>query len=215
MVGVSTQALSATHTHSVLSRIPWTYLVRRASVVIPICVGVSAITFLLMRLVPGDPAAVMLGEHAGDPVQLEQMRERLGLNRPLMVQYSQFVLHALQGDLGNSLRTNRPVREDLLGFFPATIELAAGGMFFAVVLGLVSGILSGFSRSRTVDTVSMVIALIGVSMPIFWLGLQLVSWFSVGLDMFPISGRRSLLISRPEVVTGRLWMPHSIRRVLN
>ncbi len=191
-----------------MNRIPWTYAARRLLASLPICVGVSLFTFLLIRLIPGDPAVVMLGEHASDPAALQQMREEMGLNHPVPIQYGMFLVKAVQGDLGRSLRTEKPVMEDMLAHFPATLELALGGMVFALLIGLCSGTLAGFSRSRVVDTVSMVLALIGVSVPIFWLGLQLISWFSVALPWFPISGRTNTLISaeQPAVRTGMLTL---------
>ncbi len=185
---------------AVLNRFPWAYFTRRLLAAIPICIGVSLAAFLMMQMIPGDPAQIMLGEHSADPVHLEQMRERLGLNRPLAVQYGMFVWRALHGDFGNSLRTNSPILKDLIQHVPATVELAMGGMFFAVVFGMTSGILSGFSRSKSVDTISMLLALIGVSMPIFWLGLQLISWF----PELPSSGRQDITLARVETITGLL-----------
>lgn len=164
------------------------YLIRRLLLLIPTLLGVLTIVFFMTALSPGDPARVMLGERASAE-QLEQLREDLGLNRPLGEQYFLYLRRALQLDFGRSIKSGRPVMEEFSELFPATVELALVAMVLATTLGMLVGVISAVRQNTWADYVSMVGALAGVSMPVFWLGLVLIMIFSVGLGWFPTGGR--------------------------
>ena len=140
-----------------------------------------------MRLIPGDPALVMLGERA-TPENIARVREQLGLNKPIYEQYLIFLGNALRGDLGRSILRQEPVTQEIIRRFPATIELALAAMLIAVVVGIPAGVISAMRRGSWFDASSMLVALTGVSMPIFWLGLMLIYLFSVVLHLLPTGG---------------------------
>lgn len=164
------------------------YIVKRLVLLIPVMLGVSVTVFIVMHVFTADPAAVILGEHA-TAEQLEALREQLGLHDPLYLQYWNFLKGVFQGDLGNSLVSKTPVAKEILSRFPATIELALAAILFASILGVAIGILSAVKKNSILDYMGMVTALLGVSMPIFWLGLLLIVVFSVGLHWLPVAGR--------------------------
>jgi peptide/nickel transport system permease protein len=164
------------------------YAIRRSLTVIPVLLGVSVLVFGFVHLIPGDPALTMLGERA-TPEKVVEIRERLGLDRPIPAQYLIYVGKLLRGDLGTSIVRGDPVLTDLLRRFPATVELAAAAMALAVLLGLPIGIASAVWRNSVVDSVARVWALAGVSMPIFWLGLMLAWFFGVHLRWLPTGFR--------------------------
>lgn len=164
------------------------YLLRRLLLLIPTLLGVLTIVFFMTALSPGDPARVMLGERAS-AAQLEQLREELGLNRSLGERYFLYLRRALQLDFGRSIKSGRPVMEEIGELFPATVELALVAMFLATTLGILIGVVSAVRQNTWIDYTSMVGALTGVSMPVFWLGLVLIMIFSVGLGWFPTGGR--------------------------
>ncbi len=164
------------------------YIVRRLLLIIPVLVGISIVTFAMLRLIPGDPALVMLGEHA-TPDRVAQYRERMGLNEPIYVQYLRYARDLARFDLGRAIQTNRPVLEEIGQRFPATIELTLGAMAFAILFGILAGIVAAYWHNSFVDLFIMLIALIGVSMPIFWLGLMLAYLFGFKLQWLPPSGR--------------------------
>ena len=174
------------------------YALQRFLLAIPVLLGVSALTFLMLHLVPGDPVAAMfIGQGGAKAEQIEAVREQLGLNDPLPVQYVRYMGNVLQGDLGRSIRTNEPVAEMIRRNFPQTLQLTMASMGVAIVLGVTLGVIAAIQRGRIVDNVVMLIALAGVSMPSFWLGLLLISVFSIWLGWFPIiggSGWRSLAL---------------------
>ncbi len=174
------------------------YLGRRLLLLVPTLAGVSILAFLLVHFVPGDPAAVMLGERA-TPESIAQLRHEMGLDRPLPVQYAVFVGHLLRGDLGRSLKTREKIGVEIAERFPATFELAAAAMLLAVAVGIPAGILAARRRGSWWDAVVMSGSLLGVSMPIFWLGLLLLLLFSVELDWLPLSGRSSGSSGVPSV----------------
>lgn len=155
------------------------YIIRRLLQTIPVLLGVSILVFSLMFLIPGDPAQVMAGEGAS-PQTVENIREKLGLNDPAYVQYGRFLGNALQGDLGNSVRSGRPVMEEISARFWTTVELAVYSTIVAVFLGLIAGIISAVRHYTLTDVTIMIIALFGLSMPNFWLGLLLIQWFALG-----------------------------------
>ena len=158
---------------------------------IPVMLGVTIVVFLIMQLVPGDPARMLAGEGAS-PEQIAAIRESLGLNKPLIQQYLSYLSHVVQGDLGKSIVTNSPVLEEILIRLPTTVELAVASILGAVTLGLFAGIVSATKQNSWADMSIMVVALIGVSMPSFWMGLMLMYYFSVELGWFPVAGWGSL-----------------------
>jgi peptide/nickel transport system permease protein len=172
------------------------YLGRRVVLLVPTLLGVSLLAFLLVHFVPGDPAAVMLGERA-TPEAIEELRHELGLDRPLPVQYGVFLGRLLQGDLGRSIKTRERIVIEIGDRFPATFELATAAMLLAVLIGVPAGVLAARRRGSWWDAVVMSGSLLGVSMPIFWLGLLLLLGFSVNLDWFPLSGRQSPALAVP------------------
>jgi peptide/nickel transport system permease protein len=148
---------------------------------------VTVVVFGLLHLTPGDPASLMLGEQA-TPEQIRDLRRSLGLDEPLLTQYTRFLGHAVRGDFGMSIRAQRPALEVVLERLPATLLLAAGAFTFALALGLPIGVLSAAKRLSLWDHGSMALALMGQSMPVFWLGLMLIIVFSVHLRWLPVSG---------------------------
>ncbi len=156
--------------------------------------AVSVIIFLLIRLAPGDPARTMAGEHASKEI-LEQMRREWGLDKPIFEQYYIWLRHAIRGDLGRSILTRQAVLTELLYRFPNTLELSIFAMIFATLIGLSAGIVSAVKRYSFFDYLTMFIALFGVSMPVFWLGIMLLLLFGLKLDLLPIGGRLSVFYS--------------------
>jgi len=178
------------------------YLLRRLLLAVPVVFGVLTLVFLLMHLIPGDPVEIMLGESAAQ-TDLEQLRHQLRLDRPLLDQYWIFLSDAARGDLGESLHLRQPVIEVLRQRAPATIELAAAAMLFACGLALPLGLLSAARPRSGWDLAALSAALLGVSMPSFWLGPLLVLVFSLTLDWLPVSGRGSLgSVILPAVTLG-------------
>ena len=164
------------------------YIIRRILQAIPVMIGVSLAVFLMMHLIPGDPARIMAGE-AADPHQIEQMRQNLGLNDPLPVQYWNFLTRAVRGDLGNSVRTGVPVVQEIFeARFFITFQLAVVGLSAAVFIGLLIGVISAVYRHTLKDMFLMIVALLGLSIPNFWLGLILINFFSVRMGWLPITG---------------------------
>ena len=168
-----------------------------------VLVGVSVLTFFIAHIVPGDPVLVALGEHARDD-QIAAYRRAYGLDRPVPVQYAVYVRRLVSGDLGISIRTRRPVAADLREFLPATIELGTSAWVVALALGIPAGILSAVFKDRTFDHVSRVGALIGASLPVFWLGLLLLATFYYRLRWLPGPGRLDIALSPPSMRTGLL-----------
>lgn len=164
------------------------YIIKRILLLLPILLGVSFLSFIFIRLIPGDPARVILGERATTQ-ELARIRKELGLDKPILVQYLIFLSHVLKGDLGRSIVTREKVIKEILTRFPATIELTFFSMFIAVFLGIFLGILASLKPGSFLDTFVMFLALIGVSMPIFWLGLMLIWFGALYLGLFPPSGR--------------------------
>lgn len=163
------------------------YIIRRLFLAIPVLIGVTFIAFAML-LATGDPTSALAGEHA-TPELREQIREKLGLDDPLPVQYGRFVWRLLQGDLGRSIMTRSPVVSELRQFFPATIELALMAMIIAVIFGVPLGVFAGYRHNSYIDLGTTLGALVGVSMPIFWLGLMLLWLFGLKLNWFPTTGR--------------------------
>jgi peptide/nickel transport system permease protein len=164
------------------------FLLRRLLLTVPVLFGVATLVFALIHLVPGDPAQAMLGEGASAQ-DLVELRERLGLNRPLLVQYTTFLSGLLRGDLGVSLSRNQPVTTLILERIPATAELALAAMAVAIALAIPLGIAAAVWRATAVDQAAMTLALLGISVPNFWLGPLMAILFSVELGWLPVSGR--------------------------
>lgn len=156
---------------------------------IPTVLLVTILVFLILHLIPGDPAEIYLGDRRSTPELLAQVRQDMGLDRPLHVQYLSYMVGALQGDFGRSLNNNRPVLDEILGRLPATLELTLAAMAIGTVLGFGLGIVSALFHNTWVDTAAMTLALLGVSMPIFWMSLLLIFLFSVQLNWFPAIGQ--------------------------
>jgi dipeptide transport system permease protein len=179
------------------------FILTRVSLIIPTFIGITLLTFFLIRLVPGDPIETMAGERGIDPARHELLRKEYGFDRPILVQYGIYIARVLQGDLSKSVITQAPVLDEFLALFPATIELAVCAILFALVIGLPAGILAAVRRNSIFDHGVMGISLAGYSMPIFWWGLILILLFSVQFDLTPVSGRIDVLYYI-EPVTGFL-----------
>jgi peptide/nickel transport system permease protein len=158
---------------------------------IPVLIGMSLIVFSIVRFIPGDPARTILGTKAS-PEAIANLHEQLGLDKPFFVQYVAYIKDLVTGDLGTSIRTNTPINEEIWTALAATAELTIVAMIFAVVIGLNAGIISAWFRNSLFDYVIMVVALIGISMPIFWLGLMLQWKFAVDLGWLPTNGREDI-----------------------
>ena len=150
--------------------------------------GVSIVVFFLVRAIPGDPAQIMLGQQATQE-QVQQVRENMGLDKPIFVQYGLFLKDALRGDLGDSIVTGRPVTTELLTRLPATLELTTFAMLIAILVGIPVGVISAVRQYSLLDKTTSVLALTGISMPIFWLAMILVVIFGVNLELLPFPGR--------------------------
>ncbi len=175
------------------------YIIRRILILIPTLLGVSVIVFFMLRITPGDPAELLLGERATEKA-LHEIREHLGLNEPLHVQYGMFLKRLMKGDLGETIWSRQKVWIEVKERFPATIELSVAALFISCFFGIIFGIISATRQYSIFDYLSMLGALIGVSMPIFWLGLVFMLIFSVHLGWLPLSGRISVGVDL-EVIT--------------
>ncbi|WP_263079827.1 ABC transporter permease [Endozoicomonas sp. Mp262] len=166
------------------------FILKRLAFLIPVLMGVSLLVFAILSFTPGDPAQLILGENA--PVEaVEDLREEMGLNDPFIIRYVRFVGNAMIGDFGRSYATGREVAGEIFSRFPNTLILAGLGVLIAVLIGIPVGIISATRQYSLIDSSSMVIALLGVSMPNFWLGLMLILTFSVGLGWLPSGGYSS------------------------
>ncbi len=158
---------------------------------LPTLFGVSVLAFLLIRLAPGDPVMLMVGERGASKEVYKEMRANLGLDKPLLTQYGIFLQNLVRGHFGESMVSKRPVTEEFFDLFPATFELSAASMFFAILLGIPCGLIAAVKRNKFQDYSIMGTSLIGYSMPVFWWGLVLIMFFSVKLGWTPVSGRLS------------------------
>ena len=166
-----------------------------------VVVGVSLITFCISHLIPGDPARLIAGDRASDAI-VENIRHQLGLDLPLYQQYGRYMSDLLHGDLGTSIRTSRPVLEDLKAFFPATLELAVAALLLSVLVGVPLGVLSAVYHNRAIDQIARTLAVTGISTPAFWLGLGLIVLFYGQLGWLPGSGRLDEGLEPPRTITG-------------
>lgn len=163
------------------------FIVRRLILTIPVLLGVATLVFALLHLVPGDPAQVMLGESAAAS-DVDELRTRLGLDRPLPAQYLQFIRGVVQGDFGTSFRYGTPVFQEIAQRLPNTLQLALAAMSVAIVIAIPLGVLGALYRGQAIDQAAMTVSLVGISMPNFWLGPLLAIVFAVGLGWLPVSG---------------------------
>jgi len=170
------------------------YITKRLLMLIPVLIGVSILSFSLIHLAPGDPALTIAGERAS-PQVISAIREKYGLDKPLTTQYWVWLKQVLQGDLGRSIVSNEYVAKEILERFPNTVELTIFAMIFAVVIGSIAGIISASRQYSVFDYSFMGLAIFGISMPVFWLGIMLMMIFGVYLRWLPISGRISMMIS--------------------
>jgi ABC-type dipeptide/oligopeptide/nickel transport system permease component len=169
------------------------YVARRVLFLLPVVLGVLTLVFLMRALVPGDPIEIMyLGQLPPDKATVESIRRELGLDAPLPVQFVRYLGSALRGELGRSVRTRRPVRVEIADRYRNTLLLAFASLGVAVAVGLSLGILAAVYRDTVIDTVTMVLAMWGLSMPAFWFGLIMISFFSVRLRWLPVMGSDSL-----------------------
>ena len=179
------------------------YIIRRLLQMVPITLGILTLVFSLIHLIPGDPAAAVAGEGAR-PEDIAQVRAELGLDQPLWKQYVTYLGNVAHGDLGRSFRTHEKVSKEILARYPATIQLAMGAMFVALIVAFPLGIISAIYRNSWIDNVARFFALIGVSMPSFWFGPLLIIAFAINHHWFPVSGREEGLksIVLPSVTMG-------------
>ncbi|MBT2699912.1 ABC transporter permease [Bacillus sp. ISL-40] len=168
------------------------FILRRLVQTIPVVIGVTFVVFFIMQLVPGDPAVLLAGEGASKET-VNAIREQLGLNRPLLVQYFDYLLNVFQGDFGNSLKNSQPVLDEIMVRLPITMELAFFSIIITIVLGMPAGIISAVKPYSLTDTSVMLVALLGISLPSFWFGLMMMYFFSVKLQILPVAGWDSIL----------------------
>jgi peptide/nickel transport system permease protein len=167
------------------------YAIRRLALTVPVLFGISVIVFLVISLIPGDPATAILGAFA-TPENVERIRRDLGLDQPLPLQYLTWLSGVLEGDLGRSYSLNRPVVDEVLERFGPTLVLAGAALFLCTVFGLVAGVISAVRQYGWADKLITIAVLVGISTPSFFLGIMLILWFSVGLGWFPTGGMYAL-----------------------
>ena len=181
------------------------YIGRRLLAVVPVLFGVTLAVFSMLFLVPGDPVKMMLAEFVTTPDQIAQMRAQLHLDEPILMQYGRFVGNAVRGDLGTSIRSRRPVATEIGENVGRTAQLALASMAVAIALGVPLGLVAALGRNSWLDVGSMLVALLGVSMPSFWLGLLLIFVFSLHLAWFPATGGGTVLhLVLPAVTLGTI-----------
>lgn len=176
-------------------------LLHRLLYVIPTFIGIVALTFFLIRLAPGDPILLMAGEHGVSPERYAELRQQLGFDQPILLQFTGYLWQVLNGNLGISVVTQTPVLEEFGKLFPATLELAIIAMILAVAIALPAGVLAAVKRNTIIDHSITAVSLVGYSMPIFWWALLLILLFSVNLGWMPVAGRLNFIYDI-ESVTG-------------
>jgi peptide/nickel transport system permease protein len=167
------------------------YILKRLILLIPILLGVTLLTFMISKITPGDPVQLMLGIYA-TPESISALRETLGLNDPMFVQYTRFVWNALQGDLGYSIRSQEPVLSEIVKRFPNTLELTLASMSLAVVFGIGAGVIAATSKTKLMDGITMTFSLAGLSLPNFWLAIMLIIVFGIQLRWVSVTGGEGL-----------------------
>lgn len=167
------------------------YILKRFLSLFPVLIGITLLVFTLLHLIPGDPAVVLLGERA-TPEQIESLRQQLGLNQPLPIQYFKFLFNVIRFDFGKSIISGIPIIDEIKTRWPATFELSVAAMLIALILGIPAGIFAAIRKNSWLDNLLMSSSLIGVSLPVYWLGLLLIYLFAVNLQLLPPSGRISV-----------------------
>lgn len=179
------------------------YVTARLAVTIPVAVGVTLAVFSMLFLIPGDPVKMMLSEFVTNPEQVEKMRSQLHLDEPFIKQYGRFLWGALHGDLGTSIRSRRPVTTEIVEVLPSTVQLAVSALAFSAPFGVTLGSVAAIQQNSWWDVSSMLVALLGVSFPSFWVGLLLIFVFSLHLGWFPATGGGGLAhLVMPAVALG-------------
>lgn len=176
-------------------------ILRRLVLMVFMLIGLMAIVFVIANIAPGDPARLAAGPDATNEM-VETIRIERGLDQPIPIRFGTYLYNLSQGDLGNSLLTRRPVLEDILRFFPATLELVLVSISFAVLIGVPLGMLGAVYHNKIPDQTIRLLAVSGVALPMFWLGLMLQWYLALELDLFPLGGRLGIMTPRPEVLTG-------------
>ncbi|MDN3017025.1 ABC transporter permease [Paenibacillus sp. BSR1-1] len=178
------------------------FIFRRLLQTIPVVIGVTFVVFFIMQLVPGDPAVLLAGEGASKET-INGIREQLGLNRPLLVQYFDYLTNIFHGDFGTSLKNSQPVLDEIMVRLPITMELAFFSILITIILGMAAGIISAVKPYSLRDTGVMLVALLGISLPSFWFGLMMMYFFSVKLQILPVAGWDSILhVILPSLTLG-------------
>ncbi|MTT31193.1 ABC transporter permease subunit [Terrilactibacillus sp. BCM23-1] len=175
-------------------------VMRRIAFLVFVIFGVSLVTFVLSHIIPGDPASMMAGQHASKQT-VEHIRQQLGLDQPILIQYVEYVKGVLSGDFGTSIRTQNPVIDDLANYFPATLELAIAAFIIAILLGIPLGIVSAVKKNQFWDHASRIFSISGVSIPVFFSGLVAILIFYGYLNWFPANGRIDMTINPPTRIT--------------
>lgn len=187
------------------------YMAKRLVTTVPVVLGVTIVTFVLTQVLPNDPAVILAGDTASDEV-IQAIRERHGLDRPLLVQYGLYISLLLRGDLGTSMFTGSPVASDLVRYFMGTAELATAAIMLSVLIGIPLGVIAATRSGSLWDHLSRVIATFGSATPVFWLALMLVALFAVRLGMFPIAGQFTIGTQLPPTVTHSLVVDSILAR---
>lgn len=165
------------------------FIITRLIMAVPVLLGISLLVFLMLHLTPGDPVEIMLSDFGATPQQVAALRTELGLNDPLPIQYGRFLWNATHGDLGRSIVTRQPVITMIMQQLPSTLELTLAAMAMAIPLGILLGVFAAMRRNSSVDSLSMLFAMIGISIPDFWFGLILIYLFALGLGWLPATGQ--------------------------
>lgn len=179
------------------------YVLRRLVSTVPVLFAIVTLVFLMRPLVPGDPVEIMFFGRSNSPEVIADMRHQLGLDDPLLVQYGRYLADVARGDLGESITTRKPVTEEIGNRYPETLKLALGSLFVSALVGLIAGIVAAVYKDSLIDTVAMLFAMAGISMPAFWFGLVMIYFFSVRLGWFsviPDGSLKSLVL--PAVTLG-------------
>lgn len=184
----------------------WAYVVRRITLAVLVLFGVATVTFLMVRIVPSDPAAVYVGSNAR-PEQIAQARRVLGLDKPLFVQYGIYMKNVVKGDWGDSLRTKRPVLQDIIHFLPPSLELIIAALVVATIVGVVLGVTTAHRKGKRIDHIMRVFSTGGVSIPAFWLALMLQIAFFRVLHLLPVAGQSDIFVAQAHPISTITGMP--------